>query len=77
MDIYEYLQYKCGLVYISDLTMQKNKEIVVHKLLKLPQEQFSLMSYIDLINYVFKTNVNFETFEELKAYIKRENYAII
>ena len=66
-DLLEYLTYKTGSMYMSDLPM--NSWMVPSAVRKIPEQRYSVEEWNEAIAYIFRTDQKFRSAREAKEYI--------
>lgn len=68
-ELLDILAYKIGCIYVSDLKIKANSELIKFELEKLSVQDFSLEQWNDAIEYLTEETTYFESREEAKKFL--------
>lgn len=68
-ELLDILAYKTGCLYVSDLKIKANSELIKFELEKLSVQDFSLEQWNDAIEYLTEETTHFESREEAKKFL--------
>lgn len=68
-ELLDILAYKTGCLYVSDLKIKANSELIKFELEKLSVQDFSLEQWNDAIEYLTEETTYFESREEAKKFL--------
>ena len=66
-DLLEYLTYKIGCDYISDLP--HNRWRISCSIRDIPDDRYTIMDWNEAIDYIFDVDLQFRTVHEAKEYV--------
>lgn len=72
LHLIDYLSEQCGCECVSDLKYSSHLKLELRKLLQIDSNEFALTNWNDLINYLVNEDVEFESVQEAKDYLKEK-----
>lgn len=69
MGLLEFLAFKCGCLYLSDLHGHGNMPLVQHAIREINPDQYDLKEWNDAVQYITGENVSFSTRQEALHYL--------